>query len=160
MPQYDPLTGELLPDPSVVKTSLAGDSTQQSDNSLPTPVELSRLDSMSREELIDLVKRMACQCGLSAAMTDEETAQAMLDTLAETALKPIVMGINVKADIQSRMNAIDKWLDRKKGKPVQSLDMNVKDTRLETMAIDKLIRLAAMLDEPIIIPPMPLKDNV
>lgn len=120
-----------------------------------TPSELSRLESMSNADLIDLVKRMACQCGLVASMSDEETAQAMLYTLAETALKPIVMGPNVKADIQSRMNAIDKWLDRKKGKPVQSLDMNVKDDRMNKMDIDRLIRLAAQLDDPVIIPPMP-----
>ena len=120
--------------------------------------ELSRLESLTNAELIALVKRMACQCGLVATMSEEETAQAMLDTLANTALKPIIMGVNVKADIQSRMNAIDKWLDRKKGKPVQALDMNVKDDRMQKMEIDKLIRLAAMLDEPIIIPPMPAKE--
>lgn len=90
----------------------------------PTPSELASLESLSNAELIGLVQRMACQCGLNALMSDEETAQAMLDTLAETALKPIVMNANVKADIQSRMNAIDKWLDRKHGKPAQTLKMD------------------------------------
>lgn len=89
-------------------------------------VNLTRLDSMSREELIALCKRFARQCGMVAAMTKEETAQAMLDTLAHTALKPIVSGVNMKADIQSRMTAIDKWLDRERGKPMQTQVIDVK----------------------------------
>lgn len=82
------------------------------------------IDAMPIDELRALCKRMACQCGLFARMTQEETAQAMLDVLAETALKPIVMGLNMKADIQSRMTAIDKWLDRKQGKPTQAVTMS------------------------------------
>lgn len=80
--------------------------------------ELFGLDSMSREELIALVRRFACQCGLVATMSDDETAQAMLDILAETALKPVLHGTSMKADIASRLTAVERWLDRKKGKPV------------------------------------------
>lgn len=93
---------------------------------LPESPDIPRLDTLSREELIALVERMARQCGMVAAMSDAETAQAMLDELAHTALKPIVAGVNMKADIQSRMNAIDKWLDRKQGKPQQSVTVTEK----------------------------------
>ena len=124
---------------------------------LPT-LSLSELITMPRPALEALTRRLLCQCGEAATMTEEETAQAALDILAETFLKPITMGMNVKADINSRMAAIDKWLDRKKGKPIQSLDMNVKDTRVDKMEIDKLIKLAAMLDDPIIIAPLPTKE--
>jgi hypothetical protein len=89
-------------------------------------IDLEKLSVMSKEQLVILVERMACQCGLVAIMTDEQTAQAMLDTLAQTALKPIIMGIGLKADIQSRMNAIDKWMDRKKGRPAQSMEVSRK----------------------------------
>ena len=125
---------------------------------LDYPVDLSILDSMLQSELHALCARLLCQCGLAATMTEEQTAQAMIDLLAETALRPISPGLNMKADIQSRLNAIDKWLDRKKGKAIQSIDMNVRDTRMDKLEIDKLIRLASMLDDPVIIPPMPSKE--
>ena len=83
-----------------------------------TASDLSRLEEMTREELVALCKRFAAQCGLAATMTDEETAQAMLDVLAETALRPVIHGTSMKADITARMTAIEKWMDRKKGKPV------------------------------------------
>ncbi len=90
-----------------------------------TEAQLSRLEDMGRDELIALVRRMACQCGMVAAMTEDETAQAMMDTLAHTALKPIIQGLNMRADIQSRLNSIDKWLDRTKGKAIQRIDQRV-----------------------------------
>lgn len=113
--EFDPLTGEKLP-----KTTL-NVSDVLSDVSTLSASDLSRLDSMSREELLALVQRMARQCGLAACRTKEEIAEAMLDVLAETALKPLVMGSSMKADIQSRMQAIDRWLDRDRGKPAQTV---------------------------------------
>lgn len=100
----------------------------------PPPLDLAAIEGMEIDELRTLCKRMACQCGLFARMTQEETAQAMLDTLAETALKPIVMGLNVKADIQSRVAAIDKWLDRTKGKPAQYIEQK---SFVAVMALDE-----------------------
>lgn len=92
------------------------------------PFDLSAIDSMDAEQLRVLCRRMACQCGLVANMSEEETAQAMLDVLAETALKP-VSGANMKADIQARMVAIEKWLDRKQGKPIQQNAVVIEDKR-------------------------------
>jgi hypothetical protein len=83
-----------------------------------TEEQLQKLEGMTREELITLCHRFACQCGTVAMMTDEQTAQAMLDILAETALKPVLYGTSMKADIASRLTAVERWLDRKKGKPV------------------------------------------
>lgn len=91
-------------------------------------IDLGLIDAMEIDELRTLCKRMALQCGLIARMTREETAQAMLDTLAETALKPIVMGLNMKADIQSRLTAIDKWLDRTEGKATQRIEQKIEHT--------------------------------
>ncbi len=83
-----------------------------------TEEQIGGLDDMSREQLIALCRRFACQCGMVATMSDEETAQAMLDILAETALKPVLFGTSMKADITSRLTAVERWLDRKKGKPI------------------------------------------
>src|SRR6185369_707220 len=92
---------------------------------LLTPADISNLDTMSADDLRALCRRFACQCGIAASMTDEETAQAMLDVLAETALRPIALGAGIKADMRSRMEAISSWLDRKKGKPKQQIDTTV-----------------------------------
>lgn len=109
-----------------------------------SPLDLAGIDTMDVEELRDLCKRMACQYGLIARMTQDETAQAMLDTLAETALKPIVRGLNMKADIQNRMSAIDRWLDRTKGKPAQSLQL---DANVNHVIVNATIRFTDELLE-------------
>ncbi len=80
--------------------------------------DIAKLGEMTHDELKTLCRRLICQCGYAATMTDEETAQAMLDVLAETALKPVLHGTSMKADITSRLTAVERWLDRKKGKPV------------------------------------------
>lgn len=87
--------------------------------------DLLNLDSMDIDQLKSLIRRFTCQCGLAATMSKDETAQAMRDVLAETALRPIAPGINMKADIRSRLDAIDKWLDREEGKPTQAINTTV-----------------------------------
>lgn len=119
MTEFDPLTGEPLAKTTKFVAGMDETKTNQS------PLDLAAIDAMPMDELRSLCKRMACQCGLIACMTREQTAQAMLDTLAETALKPIVMGLNMKADIQSRLNAIDKWLDRTEGKATQRIEQRI-----------------------------------
>lgn len=89
--------------------------------------QMAKLGEMTKEELVALVERMGHQCGLVAMMTKEETAQAMRDVLAETALKPVVVGVHMKADIQNRMNAIDRWLDRAEGRAKQQIEHTGKD---------------------------------
>lgn len=110
------------------------------------PVDLGKL---SKQELIALCERMARQCGLVAGMTDEETAQAMLDMLAHTALKPIAVGLNMRADIQARLAAIDKWLDRKQGKPLQQIAAAIKSEHAENVNIndpESLLDLARRME--------------
>lgn len=105
-----------------------------------TERELANLAGMSHDHLISLVMRMSAQCGLVASLTDDETAQAMLDTLANTALRPIAPGISLKADIQARMIAIDKWLDRKQGKAKQSIEVTEKNP-YDNISTPDLLRL-------------------
>jgi hypothetical protein len=85
----------------------------ESTASPPTPSELARLESMTREELIALAKRMACQCGLVAVMTEEEREQALFDVLALKGIKAM--------DVP----AIREYFDRTKGKPAQSINQQV-----------------------------------
>ncbi len=80
-----------------------------------------KLDALGLEEMKALVRRLLCQCGAVALLSREETAQAMLDELARLALRPIRTDKNLWPDVQQRMAAIDKWLDRERGKPVQAV---------------------------------------
>ena len=77
------------------------------------PSELSRLESMSQAELIGLVQRMACQCGLVVLMSDDEREQALFDVLATKGIKAM--------DVP----AIKEYFDRKKGKPIQGIDQRL-----------------------------------
>lgn len=102
--------------------------------------KLNQLEQMPRNQLISLVQRMYAMCGYLPSMTDEQTAQAMLDSLASIALKPIGVSTNMRADIQSRLTAIEKWLDRTQGKPAQSLAVtqtNVHLTAAQALGLDQ-----------------------
>lgn len=120
--RLDPETGELI--------RTAGSQTTP-DNQIEflTDAQLSLVLLLPDKELSALVMRSLAVYGAIAILTEEETAQAMLDVLAEIALRPVVPTANIKADIQSRLAAIDKWLDRTRGKPAQSIlqaNMDVK----------------------------------
>lgn len=84
-------------------------------------IDLSSVDVMTADDLRVLAKRMACQCGLVASMTQEQTAQAMLDRMAEIALRPIVPGVRMMAQVKDCIGAINGWLDRVEGKPMQRI---------------------------------------
>jgi LDH2 family malate/lactate/ureidoglycolate dehydrogenase len=90
------------------------------------PIDLSALPTLARDELEALCARLLCASGGVEMMTEEQTAQAMLDVLAATALRPIISGGAVKADIQARMVAVEKWLNRIQGTAVQRTAMIVK----------------------------------
>ena len=89
-------------------------------------VDLSRLDSMTPEELKTLVRRLACQCGMVASMSEGETAQAILDRFANEALT---------SDVKQAIGAGTAWFDRTKGKPGQSvtLDGTIRHVTVEAM---------------------------
>lgn len=74
------------------------------------PKEYPKLDTMTRDELLALCKR----CGMveQALMTKEEVAEAMKVRLAHIALT---------GDVKDALAAIERWLDREHGKPVQSV---------------------------------------
>lgn len=59
----------------------------------------------------------------------------------------------------SLVAAIRELLDRIDGKAPQSISMDIADKRLDKAPIDDLLRLAAMMREPMFIAPMPKKLN-
>lgn len=75
-----------------------------------------------------------------------------LRNLAKSALVEIVQAAPRNVSLVA---AIKELLDRVDGKAPQSISMDVKDTRLDKMPIERLLKLASMLDEPVLIaPPM------
>lgn len=88
-----------------------------------TAAELEHLQGMSREELIALIKRLARQCGLVAAMTPKETAQAIIDRLAEIVLQRPRNG--EERALRDIISACNSWLDRVEGRPKQTIEANV-----------------------------------
>jgi hypothetical protein len=74
---------------------------------------LSKLDDLSKAELIALIKRVSGACWGVGLMSKEETAEAMLLRLA-------VDGLTTD-DARQALANINAWLDRERGKPAQSV---------------------------------------
>ena len=134
MSDTDPLTGELLAKPK----TLPPEKPQEA-------LDLSRLDGMTRDELKTLVRRMARQCGMAAAMTKEETRQAILDRYAAEAINP-------RTHTKDFVVAGAHWLDREDGKPVQkqilAAKIETRDMTDPTMVKDLARRLDFILANP------------
>ena len=79
--------------------------------------DLSRLEEMTKEQLIALVRRIGGARWADIMIMDrKQQAIAMRDRLAHIALT---------GDIRDALTAIDKFLDREEGKTPQSVAMNV-----------------------------------
>lgn len=79
------------------------------------------------------------------------------DALRELTLKTLVEIIQSSPKSTALVPALKELMDRIDGKAAQSIAMTVKDVGLDKVSTDKLIRLAAMLDDPIVILPIPSK---
>lgn len=105
--------------------------TQASTNTPPDePLTIPSLDDcakLSHADLLKLVERMACQCGLVAAMTDEQVYRAGMDRLAHLALTL------PKSEARHISTVFDRWADRYKGKPAMTVNQNF------TMTLEQLV---------------------
>ncbi len=95
----------------------------------------------------------------TAALTEAQCAELLSDhdklrNLAKSKLIEIIHGSKATTAL---VPALKELLDRIDGKPAQSIAMVVENKGLDQLATDKLLRLAAMLDEPVVIAPMPKK---
>lgn len=111
---------------------------------LPPAIEMPNLDHMTREELIALIKHVGGAIWGYALMDDNAKADS-------ARLKLYNLGMSA-TEVHKVVPALDKWFDRTSGKAPQSIAMDVRDTRMDKLPIDRLIRLASMLDDPILIP--------
>lgn len=107
--------------------------------------DLTRLDEMSREELITFIKTVSGAIWGYALDDNEQKAEA-------ARLKLYNMGMSA-TEVHKVVPALDKWFDRTAGKAPQSIAMKVEDAGLSKVSTERLLRLAAMMDmDNVIIP--------
>lgn len=111
----DPFTNyEMKPPKDAVKQSPAPEQITL------TPSDLAALREMDREALISLIKRVSGAMWGIGLMSEEETYDAMLLRLA-------VMALTSK-DARDTLTAMREWMDRKRGKPLQSIAQDIRHT--------------------------------
>ena len=74
-----------------------------------------KLHTFSKEQLLDIIKRVGGAMWAIGAKTDDEIAEAMR-------LKMAMGGLN-EPQIHKALPAMREWFDRTKGKPTQSVDL-------------------------------------
>jgi|ERR1035437_1040441 hypothetical protein len=121
---------------------------QSADTAIPSPLPLSglsldevnkRLAGMTREQLETLVRLSNSVLGGILLATREERREA-------ATLKLWQSGMNEK-EIYKALPALNAAMDREFGKPAQSIALAVKDEGLSKVSTERLLRLAAMMDE-------------
>lgn len=125
--QYDPLTGDPLPN------------SQRMGNSMPQMAaagcgDLTALDSMTRQQLVALIKRIGGAMWGVVLMTDEQRAEAMLDRMAIIAL--------TSADQKAASESMREWLDRKLGRSVQRIEqknLNINATTARELTTEEIM---------------------
>jgi len=71
---------------------------------------LNLLETLSKDDLIGVIRRVSGAIWAVGVLTEEETYQAMLDKLA-------IIGLTTD-DVKDSLSYIKEWIDRKKGKPI------------------------------------------
>ena len=94
---------------------------------------------MTREQLETLVRLSNSVLGGILLATREERREA-------ATLKLWQSGMNEK-EIYKALPALNAAMDREFGKPAQSIALAVKDEGLSKVSTERLLRLAAMMDE-------------
>lgn len=127
---------------------------ETSNAALLTAPELEKLEGMSREELLTLVRMVYGAIWGYALADDTQKADA-------ARLKLYNMGMSA-TEVHKVVPALDKWFDRTSGKAAQSIAMTVEDKGLGKLTTERLLALDAELckragEAPMIIAPMPKK---
>lgn len=117
-----------------------------------SPLDLATIDEMDAPALRALIRTCYGTIAGYALLNDEEKAEA-------ARLKLYSLGMTSN-EVHKVVPALDKWFDRTQGKAPQSITMDIADKRLDKAPIDDLLRLAAMMREPMVIPPLPKKLDV
>lgn len=130
---------------------------QEIETSLPIP-DLSRLDEMTREEMIGLIKAICgARWGEIALMSEDEAYDAVC-------LKLLHGGLT-QSDVWKALPPLREWADRRRGKAPQSIAMTVESKGIDRLSDERLLRLESTVarmagEEAIVIPPEPRKLDI
>ena len=83
-------------------------------------------------------------------LTDDQLRQMSREKLSE-----LLQTMDSKTSPSLLLSVIRETMDRLDGKPTQSVNMKVENKGLDQLSTEKLLRLAAMMDDPVIIAPLP-----
>ena len=119
-----------------------------------TEETLEKLEEMSKDELIKLIRKVGGAMFGVGLLNDDEAFEAVK-------LKLLNMGLSYESASNS-LPSLKEWADRAKGKAVQSVSMKIENDPLSKISTERLLRLEQELarmtgQEAIIIPPMPEK---
>lgn len=128
MAKYDPITGDLLPEPSAKNNGNERKSVPETPESPLSAFDMALLDGMSQQQLIALINRV-CVAGWGYGdLTGRDLIAAALSTKEEAyeALKLRAFCLASNASEWREFHALATfWAEREKGKPKQSIDTTV-----------------------------------
>jgi hypothetical protein len=115
---------------------------------------LEKLASLTKGELVALIKRCSGAAWGVGLMTHDEAYEA-------SCLKLLALGLKAQTSSQA-IPALREWADRTRGKPAQTVALNVKTDNLSKLTDDKLLALERELSrltgcDAMVIAPMPKK---
>lgn len=116
--------------------------------------DLEKLEQMTKDQLVTLIKRCAAAVWKYALMDEDESYEAVC-------LKLKTMGLSEEQSYKA-LPPLKEWMDRRKGKPKQSIDMVVEDKGIGKLATDRLLALERELarvtgQEALVIAPPPAR---
>lgn len=158
MTEFDPLTGDPI--------AKAFKQQQPTDQSPPISAsDLARLDGMSREELVKLIRTVSGAGWGNIGNTGADLISHYLrthDEVSEAIKLRLATGGLTEKDMFKALPLMREWMDRQTGKPAQSIAMTVKQDDLSKMSTDRLLALERELArlngvEALVIAPLPEK---
>lgn len=115
---YENFPPEIHPANYEMKRNPAKAQVSATDSNAVTSEELQKLDAMSKHELIALIKRVSGAIWGIGMMTEQEQEEALLTKFRMLAL--------ARDDAKEIVALGKEYFDRKRGKPMQSVDINQK----------------------------------
>lgn len=140
--EFDPLTGDPMPTGTAQKAA-----TPKNNGNSP---DLSALDTLTRDELIALIRKVCAAgwgyAGLSGRELVKASMQSDDEAYESVMLTALVLAKNAK-DWREFHTLASFWAERKKGKPVQPSSLT---TDANTLTLAEMIIGAHKMGKPII----------
>lgn len=147
MPQYDPITGELLPESNAQRVQNSAVTADKAQSPLPAET-LAALETMGRDELLTIFKRIYSAGWGKRGLTGDLLITMALKTpeeVSEAFKIKLAAGGFGEDDMFKALPIMKEWFDRSLGKAAQSIAVTVKDEGLGKLSDARLLRLESEL---------------